>query len=136
MDADKSHNFPPVYVRTDGGKFGPGNPGRPVGSRNAVSRKAVAEIHNLSEAALKALKDNVDKGDHRAVAYVLDRILPAGRIVEIDPSATGISEALTDGSLSVAELKDLATAIGNLKSISEIETMRDEIAELRRLLRG
>lgn len=135
MDTDNSANLA-HFKRDESGKFLPGSGGRPVGSRNAVSRKAVAEIHNLSDAALKALKDNVENGDHRAVAYVLDRILPAGRIVEIDASSEGIIAALEDGSLSVAELKDIAAAIGNLKSISEIEEMRLEIADLRRLLRG
>lgn len=66
----------------------------------------------------------------------LDRILPAGRIVEIDATSAGIAEAIADGALSVSELKEIAAAIGSLKNLSELEAMREEMTELRRLLQG
>lgn len=126
----------PDYQRDSAGKFLPGSGGRPKNSRNAVSRRAIAEIHTLSDAAMQGLKDNIAAKDQKAIQYVLDRILPAGRIVEIDATADGITEAIAEGALSISELKEIAAAIGSLKSLSELEQMREEMAELRRLLQG
>lgn len=74
---DDSRSYPTQeYARQAGGKFapGPGNPGRAVGSRNTVSRKAIAEIHRLSDAALQGLKDNIAAHDQRAIQYVLGHV--------------------------------------------------------------
>lgn len=126
----------PSLSRDDAGRFLPGSGGRAPGSRNIISKAAIAEIHNLSGSALKALKDNLAAGDQRAAEYVLNKILPAGRVVEIDATSQGITDALADGSLSVAELKDIAAAIGSLKNLSDLESVRNDVAELRKLLRG
>lgn len=126
------------YPRQAGGRFasGPGNPGRIPGTRNAVSRKAIAEIHNLSDAALTALKEAVGKGDMRAVTYVLDRLLPAGRTIQIDATTDGVRDAIENGDLSVTELREVATALNSLKALSELEQLRAEMNDLRKLLRG
>lgn len=126
----------PNYPRTEGGRFGPGNPGRMPNSRNAVSRKAMSHLHDLSDAALEGLTAAVTAGDFKAISYVIDRLIPSGRIVQLDPTTEGIKEAIQDGDLSISELRELAQALSGLKALTELETLRNEVEDLRRLLRG
>lgn len=80
--------------RASNGRFTSGNPGRPRGARNKHSLTSYRALAEMSSTALVQLINNVMAGDQRAIEYILDRILPQGRLIELDPTVEGVSEAL------------------------------------------
>ncbi|MCQ0971542.1 hypothetical protein MLD63_14040 [Paracoccus sp. TK19116] len=122
-------------IRDDRGRFVT-SAGRKPGSRNRVSQQAIAELRSLSDDAFRALRENVSRNDQRAVEFILSRVLPSGRLVEMDLTAEGISEAVAEGEVTLNELKQIAGAASALKNIGEIDQMRRDIEELRKLLCG
>ncbi len=137
MNADNIHSST-EYLRDQGGRFlaGAGNPGRKVGSRNRATREAIEKIKTLTDEAFIALAENVRKRDQRAVEFILSKVLPEGRLVEIDATGDGIHEAVTAGDLSVAEIRAISAAVANLKKIDEIDSLRAEVDQLRKFLEG
>lgn len=81
------HNLPARYAD---GRFGPGNPGRPLGSYNRASRRAALAILNHFE----AIQHNfLDKLEYNSAMYIalLSKVLP--RQIEIGASGlAGISD--------------------------------------------
>lgn len=111
-------------VRLPNGQFAPGSGGRPPGSKNRVSKEAMAAVKDLSSAALQQLSNGVHSGERWAVEYVLNKILPVGRIVQSD--AQTMQELLhefQDGNFSVEEVSKLATVFKDIND-DEVEEMR------------
>jgi hypothetical protein len=65
--------------RDTGGRFGPGNPGRPKGSRNQVTRLAEKLMADDAEGVVSAVLTAAKSGDMAAARIVLDRLYPARR---------------------------------------------------------
>lgn len=106
--------------------------GRPKGSRNKISRDALAAVKGLTDPAIAALRQQVEAGDMRAIAYVLDRVLPkGGRAVELDAAdANAVRTALIDGDLTPSEAAELAQALAKLNEIEALATLSDRLSEL------
>ncbi|MFI0849746.1 hypothetical protein [Mesorhizobium sp. IMUNJ 23232] len=113
------------------GRFARGNPGRVPGSRNKVSNAALTEIRGMKDSAIAILRQKLAAGDWDAVIFVLDRVLPKGRPIDVpDASAATVSEMLAAGELTITEAKDLATAIERLAGIASIDELRSRLEAL------
>lgn len=127
-------NHTSMAVRNPDGTWARG-PGRKLGSKNKVSREAIAKIKDMSDQAFLQLQINLAKGDMRAVEYVLNRLLPAGRILEVDPTPEGIRDHLEHGDFSESEIKAVASVAERLQKIEKIEELERRVDELTTLLR-
>ena len=126
---------PPTYSadRAANGQFLPGSGGRLPGSKNRVSSAALQAVKDMSSEAVQGLRIRVRAGELAAIVYVLDRVLPKGRTVELlstDPLA--ISDAVAAGELTASEAKELAAALASLRDLAEIDDLRARIDELER----
>ena len=73
---------------TDGrdkkGRFGPGNPGRPPGSKNRTTAVAQAFLADEASELLHKAFELAKSGDVQMLKFLLDRILPKERLIQID----------------------------------------------------
>jgi|GEM_PF-540044 len=130
-----SSTEPPI--RLPNGQFGSGNPGRPPGSKNKVSSRTIAAIKDMAPDALAVLKENLMRNDTRAAIFILERVLPNQRTVELeDASISSIINALTSGDVSPDEARLISQSIAKLREIDELDRVKDRLAEVERLLKG
>lgn len=122
-------------VRNPDGTFARG-PGRKLGSKNRMSREAIEKIKSLGPLAFEQLELNLSRADQRAVEFVLNRILPAGRMLEIDPTPEGIRDHLAAGDFSESEARAVASVIEKLQKIDRLEELERKLENLENLLRG
>jgi hypothetical protein len=120
---------------TDGrdarGRFGPGNTGRPRGSRNRINKQVLDALGDLSSQAVMVLRENLTQNNLKAAIYVLDRFLPSERSIEIqstDPQAW--SDALADGDLTPGEAAKAAQAMKVLADAAEVREIKAKLDEL------
>ncbi|MER9312041.1 hypothetical protein NKI51_22420 [Mesorhizobium australicum] len=126
-----------TVVQLPNGRFAPGNPGRVPGSKNKISNEAIAAIKDMKDEAITQLRERLIAGDWDAVTFVLERILPKGRAVELtDTSPSSIATALADGSISPDEARSIATALARLNEIGELADIRAKLEQLEKLLDG
>ncbi|SFG64805.1 hypothetical protein SAMN04488020_10386 [Palleronia marisminoris] len=123
--------------RDNSGRFtSNGNVGRPRGTKNKVSVAAVATIRSLTDDAFRGLAENVRANDQRAIQYVLDRVLPAGRVVELEGATTGaVSDALVSGMITPDEAKAITASLAKLQELQDMEALKDRLGQIERLLR-
>lgn len=121
--------------RLPDGKFGPGNPGRPKGSKNRISNTAMRAVKSMSDDAIQQLQNKLEKGDWQAITFVLERILPRGRTVELDGiEPTDIMREMLEGSITTVEAKEIAVALKNLNEIGELSEIKKKIDFLEDIL--
>jgi len=127
-----TQNVAPFNVKRDvGGRFLTGQGGRPVGTKNKISRDALAAVRSMKDDAIKQLGQLVANGDLKAIVFVLDRILPQGRTVELDdvhPST--VADMLQTGELTPHEVRDIASAVRDLRELEDLEQIRAKLIEL------
>jgi len=83
------------------------------------------------------LADNIQKGDQRAVEFVLSRVIPNGRLVELEAANSGaVADALISGQISGAEAKEIATALSKLKEMEDMDALKERLVQIEQLLRG
>ncbi len=138
LPADKTD----IKRGTDG-KFGPGNPGRPRGSRNKTTLAAEALFDGEAEAlSRKAIELALD-GDTTALRLCLERILPAkkGRTVRFElpdeedqlSSSTVLTEllkAISSGDMSPEEAKPVADILEARRKAFETEELERRLVAL------
>ncbi|QEU07967.1 hypothetical protein [Paracoccus yeei] len=122
-------------VRNPDGTFARG-PGRVRGSKNRVSREALEKVKELSAQAFLKLEENLERGDMRAVEYILNRVLPAGRALEVDVSAEGIRDHLEHGDFSESEARAVASVVEKLHRLERLEVLEERLNQLQALLEG
>lgn len=107
----------------------PGNPGRPKGAVGKQSIARLAEIRAEGPRAIDALRDLIEQRNWKAIAYVLDKIVPSGgRTVQLEGTAPAdVAAALADGALTPDEAMKIAAALNTLASAQEV---RDLMARL------
>lgn len=124
--------------RDASGRFttGAGNVGRPVGSRNKISNEALASVKSMKDEAIEQLREKLIAGEFAAILFVLERVLPKGRTIELsDATPEAISNALVSGELTTVEAKDVATALAKLSEISELQQLRERLEALEKAAR-
>ncbi|TPK17742.1 hypothetical protein [Mesorhizobium sp. B2-5-7] len=124
-----------TVVKLPNGRFAPGNPGRIPGSKNKISNEAMSAIKDMKDAAIEQLRSKLERGDWDAITFILERILPKGRSVELeDTSPTSIAKALAEGHLTPDETRSIATALKSLQDVTELAEIRAKLDELEKLL--
>lgn len=119
------------------GRFAPGNSGRPAGSRNKISNAAMQAVKGMSDDAITQLKQRLDQGDWQAITFILERILPRGRLVELDGiTPDQIMSQMLSGSITTVEAKDIAAALKSLNEVNDMKEVREKLAFLESILMG
>ncbi|TPL16959.1 hypothetical protein FJ945_26085 [Mesorhizobium sp. B2-4-9] len=125
------------FERLPDGKFAPGSGGRVPGSKNKISNEAITAIKGMADEAITQLREKLIAGDWDAVTFVLERILPKGRAVELtDTSPSSIATALANGEIAPDEARSIATALARLNEIGELADIRAKLEQLEKLLDG
>ncbi|MBR1143687.1 hypothetical protein [Bradyrhizobium sp. AUGA SZCCT0431] len=110
-------------------------PGRPLGSKNKQSSDLMKAVRAMGNRAVANLSDALDAKEQWATTLVLRYCLPNARTQEMhgaDPD--DIKEAFLAGDISADEMKAIATAIEKLKSVADIDDLRNRLSELEQLL--
>ncbi|KAA9009708.1 DUF5681 domain-containing protein [Histidinibacterium aquaticum] len=94
------------------GRFGPGNPGRPKGSRHRITRVALELLDGEAEALTRCAIEAALDGDARAMRLCLERIVPPRREAPVEFDLPAIQTS-RDASLAAGAVLD-AVASGNL----------------------
>lgn len=139
--ASMTHPVNPANLtaRNTLGQFAPGNGGRPVGSRNKVSRATLKAVTDLFSEAVMVLRNRLADNDLRAAEIVLAHVLPSkahGRTIEFgeDVSPATIEAALADGTITPAEAQTAASALEKLQSVRDFDDLHRRIEELEQAL--
>jgi hypothetical protein len=102
-----------------------------------VSVQAISKIRDLTDDAFIALAENVKANDQRAVEFVLSRVIPNGRLVELEAANSGaVADALISGQISGLEAKEIATALSKLKELEDLDALKERLLQIEQLLRG
>jgi len=85
----------------------------------------------MGNQAVTNLLDALNAKEQWATTLVLRYALPPTRTVELDDAEPEtIKQALIDGDISTNEAKEIATVIEKLKSVANIDDLRNRLAEL------
>ncbi len=113
------------------GRFTSGNPGRPLGSKNKTPRAVLNQIRAMDEMALKQLWAAVCLQEKWAIEYVLNKILPASRTIELEGfTPDDLRAAITEGNISPDEGKSLAAILKNLSEIESLDEIKERLDDL------
>ena len=117
------------------GRFAVGNAGKPRGAVSHVTRELSAKIRELGPTAIEKLIVAVNNSEKWALEFVLNRLIPAGRIIQLhNAEPEDISEALKSGDISSSEAAELSTTLAKLNEIGELNDYRSSLAEIEKLL--
>lgn len=136
MDAENGGNSTAEWKDPKTGHWLPGNPGRPLGSKNR-SKKALSEaLQDRQETALAALDDLLSKADPRATIFALEKGLPAQRSIRLHGlTPADIEAAVCEGAISPAEAKTLAQTVVALKTAHDVDRLAERLQALEALLK-
>ncbi|WP_156180010.1 hypothetical protein [Bradyrhizobium sp. LTSPM299] len=119
------------------GRFvsGPGNTGRPRGSRNKLSSEMLASIKQMGPEAIERVRDTFRDKDNpshwKAVELILRYCLPPARTVELDNAEPEtIKNAFIDGEMTADEIKSAAAALEKLKNVASMDDIMRHLQEL------
>jgi hypothetical protein len=92
-----------------GRPFQPGNPGRPLGSKNKTTRLVEQLVEGDAEKLSRKMLELAKKGNVRCLEYCLDRLLPkrSGRPLDLQlPAINGVHDL-------IAAMSAISTAVNN-----------------------
>lgn len=122
---DYTDNKGKINGRDTLGRFVPGNPRRPYGSKGKVSREALERIKLMNEGAIQKLWEAVNNGERWGIELVLSKVLPASRTIEFEGvTSQDIITALISGDISPDEAKTISAALKNIKESDFLEQVR------------
>ncbi|RUV62628.1 hypothetical protein EOA64_11355, partial [Mesorhizobium sp. M1A.F.Ca.IN.022.02.1.1] len=120
MSANAAELRTSTVAQLPNGRFAPGNPGRKPGSKNKISNEALTAIKSMKDVAIEQLRSKLERGDWDAITFILERILPKGRSVELDDTSPAtIATALAEGHLTPDETRSIAMALKSLQDVTE-----------------
>jgi hypothetical protein len=106
----------PTQSRGCGRPFEHGNPGRPPGSKNKVTRFLEELVENEGETLTRKLIDLAKTGNLRSLLYCMDRLLPQrrsqpinlelpkiDRVQDVAPAIATVSHAVSNGIVTPEE---------------------------------
>ena len=121
--------------RLPNGTFGPGNSGRPKGSKSAFNKQVLDALGDLTSHAMAVLKERLNQNDLKAATFILQRYLPEHRLTDVgstDPTAW--ADAMADGSITVSEAGKAAQALKSLADAGEVKELRARLDEIETLI--
>jgi hypothetical protein len=130
--------------KTRGGRrFGPGNPGRPKGSRNKTTLALEALLDGEAEAITRKAVEMALDGDVTAMRLVMDRIMPPRRErpimftmpkMETAADAVKASAALVDavanGDITPGEAGELSKLVDGFTKAVELHEIQQRLDKL------
>jgi len=119
------------------GRFAKGNSGRPFGAKNKASREVLNKVKAMEEGAIQKLWEAVCLGEQWAVTFVLSKLLPNGRTIELEGlTPKDLQEALTCGDISPEEGRILVNILKNLNEIESLDQIKEKLEELEGMVKG
>lgn len=128
---------------TRGRPFTRGNPGRPKGARNKVTRAVEALLDGEAEALTRVAIEHAKAGDIAALRLCLERIAPPRKDApapfalpaiagpqDLPAAITGVLQAVADGDLTPAEAKGLAELVETSRRAYETSELAARIDRL------
>lgn len=125
------------------GKFAPGNPGKPKGTRHKVTRAVEELLEGQSEALSQKAVDLALAGDTTALRLCLERIAPAkkdgpvqfdlprmGSAQEASNAAAAVLTAVAEGELTPLEGATVMGLIENYRRVLETTEFEKRIEAL------
>ena len=113
-------------VRDTQGRFTNGNPGRPLGAKNKTPKAVLKQIQAMEQAAVQKLWEAVWSGERWAVEFVLSKILPSQRTIEMENlSARDVKQALQDGDITPEEARTMTLALKPLMELENFELLQE-----------
>ena len=106
--------------KTDG-TFGPGNPGRPLGSRHKATQAALALLEGEAEALTRKAVETALAGDVTALRLCLDRIAPPRRDAPVT-FALPPKQSASDAAKAAGAVLE-AVALGDLTPLEAAQIM-------------
>jgi hypothetical protein len=142
MDDDSRKERTNTDARDDKGRFGPGNPGRPVGSKNRTTAIALALLSDEEPELVRKGIESAKAGDVQMLKFFLDRILPKERVIRMDlptldfadeaiDAMAAVSGAIAQGEITPSEGVALSSIISGYSRTIEVadNTRRIEAIE-------
>lgn len=121
--------------RKPDGRFGPGNPGKPVGARHRASKAEIERLRSRSERMWQLVDQKLEEGCTKTLLFLLARLLPDSRTVDLDTSDPGaMADAVVDGSLSPVEANRISQSLKHLKEIEQVDAIALRLSEIEKLL--
>src|SRR5437763_10435677 len=87
---------------TRGRPFAKGNPGRPSGSKNRTTAIAQALIADEETELVRKAIELAKAGDVQMLKFLLDRILPKERLIQIDIPRLDFADEAIDGMAAIS----------------------------------
>lgn len=120
-----------ITGRETNGRFAKGNSGRPKGAKGKTSKEALERVKAMKDGAIQKLWEAVNHGERWAIEFVLSKVLPTGRTLELEGVAPHIVEnAVMDGEISFDEAKNLASTLRSLKEMQELDEIATRLSNL------
>ncbi|MFT4121066.1 hypothetical protein [Bradyrhizobium sp.] len=126
-----------TVAKDERGRFvsGPGNVGRPLGSRNKQSSELMKLVRAMGPRAVEKLSDALDDKESpshwKALELILKYCLPSSRTIEMDDlTPAAIRDAFVNAELSADEMKSVATAIEKLRSVETMDEFEARLSKL------
>lgn len=129
--------------KTRGRPFGPGNPGRPKGSRHKTTLLAEKLMQADAEAIVKAVLNSAKGGDMTAARIVLDRIAPARRdnpvsfeLPKIESAADAVAaqsailSAVANGEITPGEAAEVSKLVDGFVKAIELTEIDERLKRL------
>jgi hypothetical protein len=129
--------------RQPGGRFAPGNPGKPQGARHRTTRAIAEMLDGDSEAITRAAIDKAKAGDTTALRLCLERLYPAGKdspvafhlppintVADAEKASSAVLAAVAAGELTPGEGASVMNLLVAHKSIVEAGDHERRLAEL------
>ena len=118
-------------LRDKQGRFAKGNSGRPLGSRNKTPRAVLNQIKAMDQMAIQKLWQAVCMHEKWAIEFVLNKILPVSRTVELEGlTPDDLRAALSEGDISPDEGKNIAAILKTLREIESLDEIRERLDDL------
>ncbi len=136
------NNVPTTYT-DETGKFAPGNPGRPKGSRHQTTRAIEALLDGEAEALTRTAIEAALGGDTTALRLCLERIAPPRKDVAVEfdlpairsakdasEAASAVLLAVSEGNLTPLEGATVMALVENYRRTLETTEIEDRITKL------
>jgi hypothetical protein len=133
-----------VPIRKPRGRpFKPGNPGRPLGSKNRVTQTLEELAEGQAEQLFEKVRELAQAGDVACLRMMLDRLWPPRKAqpvnVTLPPinssqdalaAIAAICTALREGGLTPDEITALSSVVGRSIQVIELQDLERRVAAL------
>jgi len=131
------------YGRNTDGTFGPGNPGKPRGTRHKATQAALALLDGEAEALTRQAVTMALAGDGAALRLCLDRIAPPRRDAPVQfdlprmatardaaQAAVAVLDAVASGELTPTEGAQIMALVDTFRRTLETTELEARVAAL------